>query len=345
MPSGSYLSENIAGACRSLGFDYVLDTNFSADLTIMEEAHELQKKIEGKVNLPLFTSCCPAWVKYVEIFYPSLINHLSTTRSPIVMQGAMVKTYFAQKNGIDPHNIIHVAIAPCTAKKYEITREELTTNGMRSTDFVITTNELSIMLNSRNIDFSAGKGSFDSLMGTASGGGKLFGNTGGVMAAAIRTAHFNITGKNPPMNLVELNNIWGLSGIKSAEVNIDGVTLKVAVCYEMRNAQLLLEQVKDGTCEYDFIEVMSCPGGCVGGAGQPALNIANLEDRIRALESADSRATTRFCHENPEVISIYKEFLGKPGGPVAEQYLHTHYFDKSDLLIPVLEERQPEPVM
>ena len=127
--------------------------------------------------------------------------------------------------------------------------------------------------------------------------------------------------------------------------NIDGVTLKVAVCYEMRNAQLFLEQVKDGTCEYDFIEVMSCPGGCVGGAGQPALNIANLEDRIRALESADSRATTRFCHENPEVISIYKEFLGKPGGPVAEQYLHTHYFDKSDLLIPVLEERQPEPVM
>ena len=345
MPSGSYLSGNVIGACRNIGFDYVLDTNFSADLTIMEEAHELQKRIEGKINMPQFTSCCPAWVKYVEIFYPSLINHLSTTKSPIGMQGAMVKTYFAQKNGIDPQNIIHVAIAPCTAKKYEITREEHTTNGMQSTDFVITTNELAIMLKSRNVDLPSVIDSFDPLMGTASGGGKLFGNTGGVMTAAIRTAHFNITGKNPSSDLVELREVQGLSGMKSADVNIDGTTVKVAVCYEMRNAKQLLDQVADGTCEYDFVEVMSCPGGCVGGAGQPAASTANLEDRIRALESADFQAETRFCHENPEVISIYKEFLGQPGGPVAEQYLHTHYFDKSNLLVPVLAERQLEPVM
>ncbi|MBN2862332.1 MAG: hypothetical protein JXN62_04160, partial [Bacteroidales bacterium] len=171
IPSGSYLSEDIAGACRNLGFDHVLDTNFSADLTIMEEANELQRRIMEGGNMPQFTSCCPAWVKYVEIFYPSLVKHLSTTRSPISMQGAMVKTYFAQKNGIDPQNIVHVAITPCTSKKFEITREELVTNGMRSTDIAITTNELALMLKSRNIDLTARKDSYDMLMGTASGAG------------------------------------------------------------------------------------------------------------------------------------------------------------------------------
>lgn len=340
MPAGSYLSGNIISACRSIGFDYVLDTNFSADLTIMEEAHELQKRIEEKASMPQFTSCCPAWVKYVEMYYPSLINHLSTTKSPIGMQGTLVKTYFAQKNELDPENIIHVAIAPCTAKKYEITREELGINGMPSTDFVLTTNELAMMVKSRDVDLSSADGTFDPLMGTASGGGKLFGNTGGVMTAAIRTAHFNITGKNPSGDLIELKDVQGLSGMKSAEVNIDGTTVKVGVCYEMRNAQPLLEQIIAGTCDYDFIEVMACAGGCVGGAGQPALTPEILASRIKALESADSQATTRFCHENPEIKAIYKEFLGEPGGPVAEQYLHTEYFDKSSLLEPALAENR-----
>lgn len=345
IPSGSYLSEDITGACRNLGFDYVLDTNFSADLTIMEEAHELQKRIQGKNNMPQFTSCCPAWVKYVEIFYPSLVSHLSTTRSPIGMQGAMVKTYFAQKKGIDPKNIIHVAIAPCTAKKYEITREELMTNGMRSTDIAITTNELAMMLKSRNVELSARKEPFDQFMGTASGAGKLFGTTGGVMSAAIRTAHFNITGKNPPADLLDLKQIQGLEGMKTATVNIGGTPLKVAVCYEMRNAQVLLDQVASGSCEYDFIEVMSCKGGCIGGAGQPTSDINNLEARIKALNTVDSQAATRFCHENPEIISIYKDFIGKPGSTVSEQYLHTHFTDKSSLLEPILAQMQLEPAV
>ena len=343
MPAGSYLSENIVAACRDIGFDFVLDTNFSADLTIMEEAHELQKRIEGKVNMPQFTSCCPSWVKYLEIFYPSLIKHLSTTRSPISMQGAMIKTYFAQKKGINPANIVHVAITPCTSKKYEITREELTTNGQRSTDFAITTNELALMLKSRNIDLSAKKDNYDQFMGTSSGGGKLFGSTGGVMSAAIRTAHFNMTGKNPSADLLQLNEIQGLNGLKSAKVNIGGSSLNVAVCYEMRNAQVLLEQVANGTCSYDFIEVMACKGGCIGGAGQPTSDTSTLEARIRALNTADSQAATRFSHENPEIISIYKDFIGEPGSEVSEQYLHTHYTDKSALLEPILAQMEPEP--
>lgn len=342
MPSGSYLSENIIGACRNLGFDFVLDTNFSADLTIMEEAHEFQQRLKGGFHIPQFTSCCPAWVKYVEIFYPSLVNNLSTTRSPVIMQGSMVKTYFAKKHCIDFKNIVHVIITPCTAKKYEITREELTTDGMPCTDIAITTHELALMLKSRNIDLLAQKDSYDSLMGTASGGGKIFGNTGGVIRAALRTVYFNITGKNPPPDLVELNQIQGLNGLKSATVNIGDITLNVAVCYEMRNAKILLDQAMNGSCDYDFVEVMACKGGCVGGAGQPPSGANNLEDRIRALNSADVNAATRFCHENPEILTIYKDFLGEPGGKIAKQYLHTHYTDKSNLLVPVLEDKEVE---
>jgi iron-only hydrogenase group A len=342
MPSGSYLPENIVGACRAIGFDYLLDTNFSADLTIMEESNELQKRIQEKAELPQFTSCCPAWVKYVEIYYPSLLKHLSTTRSPIIMQGAMVKSYFANKKGIDPKNIIHVAITPCSAKKYEITREELTTDSMPSTDIAITTNELAIMLKSRNIDLVNQKGKYDSLMGSASGGGIIFGNTGGVMRAALRTVHYNITGKNPPADLLELKQIQGLSGLREATVQIGKVSLNVAVCYEMRNAKVLLDQVMNGSCKYNFIEVMACQGGCIGGAGQPA-NETNLELRMSALNSADSKAATRYSHENPEVKAIYKDFIGSVGGTKAEKYLHTSFNDKSSLLLPVLVEKQLEP--
>ncbi|MZP54621.1 MAG: iron hydrogenase, partial [Bacteroidales bacterium] len=217
--------------------------------------------------------------------------------------------------------------------------------GLRSTDIAITTNELAIMLKSRNVELSARKEPFDQFMGTASGAGKLFGNTGGVMSAAIRTAHFNMTGKNPAADLVELKQIHGLEGLKTATVNIGGKALKVAVCYEMRNAQILLDQVASGSCEYDFIEVMSCKGGCIGGAGQPTSDINNLEARIKALSTADSQAATRFCHENPEIISIYKDFIGKPGGTISEQYLHTHFTDKSSLLEPILAQMQLEPAV
>jgi ferredoxin hydrogenase len=331
LAKGLFLIENIVGSCRAAGFDYVLDTNFSADLTIIEEAYELQKRIQESTLIPQFTSCCPAWVKYVEIYYPSLLDYISTVRSPIGMQGSLVKSYFAQKNGLDPNNIIHVAVAPCSAKKYEITREELTTDGLPSNDIVITTKELALLLKSRNIDLTAQTGSFDSLMGAASGAGIIFGNTGGVMRAALRTAYFNITGVNPPASLLELQEIQGLNGLKQATVTIGEAKLKVAVCYEMRSAELLLDQVRNGNCSYDFIEVMACKGGCVGGAGQPTTNSV-IEKRIRALNIADMEATTRYCHENPEIASIYSDFLGEAGSHMAKKYLHTTYSDKSYML-------------
>ncbi|MCX6279510.1 MAG: [FeFe] hydrogenase, group A [Bacteroidetes bacterium] len=331
LEKGSFMLENMVGACRAAGFDYVLDTNFSADLTIMEEAWELQRRITEKVNIPQFTSCCPAWVKYVEIFYPSLLKYLSTVKSPISMQGSMVKSYFAQKKGIDPRDIIHVAVTPCSAKKYEITREELSIDSLRSADFVITTNELSKLFTSRNIDLTAQTGSFDSFMGAASGAGIIFGNTGGVTRAALRTVYYNITGANPPDNLLELQQIQGLTGLKEAQVSIGATNLNVAVCYEMRNAQKLLEQVMNGSCKYHFIEVMACKGGCVGGAGQPA-GSSTIQKRIGALNMADQQAPTRYCHENPEIKAIYKDFLGTTGGTEAKKYLHTTYNNKSHLL-------------
>jgi iron-only hydrogenase group A len=331
MAAGSYLVGNMVGACRSVGFDYVLDTNFSADLTIMEEAGELQKRIQQKADLPQFTSCCPAWVKYVEIYYPSLLANLSTVRSPIAMQGSLVKSYFAQKTGIDPRKIVHVAITPCSAKKYEITREELVTDGLRGTDIVITTRELAKLLKNRKVSLTAQTGNFDSLMSAASGAGIIFGNTGGVMRAALRTAYFNITGTNPPGNLLELRQIQGLTGLKEAKVAIGSATLNVAVCYEMRNAKVLLNQVINSTCKYDFVEVMACKGGCVGGAGQPA-GSSKIEKRISALNSADVQATSRFCHENPEIKAIYSDFLGEVSSPTAKKYLHTTYNDKSFML-------------
>jgi ferredoxin hydrogenase len=331
MDAGSYLVGNMVGACRSAGFDYVLDTNFSADLTIMEEAGELQKRITQKAGMPQFTSCCPAWVKYVEIYYPSLLPNLSTVRSPIAMQGALVKSYFAQKTGIDPSKIVHVAITPCSAKKYEITRDELITDGLRGTDIAITTRELAKLLKNRNVKLTAQTGDFDSLMSAASGAGIIFGNTGGVMRAALRTAYFNITGTNPPGNLLELRQIQGLTGLKEAKVAIGSTTINVAVCYEMRNAKVLLNQVLNGTCKYDFIEVMACKGGCVGGAGQPA-GSSRIEKRISSLNSADLMASTRYCHENHEIKAVYNDFLEGVGSQEAKKYLHTTYNDKSFML-------------
>ncbi len=331
MDAGSFILENMVGACRAVGFDYVLDTNFSADLTIMEEAGELQKRLEENINIPQFTSCCPAWVKYVEIYYPSLLPYLSTTKSPVSMQGAMVKSYFAEKSGLNPQNIIHVAITPCSAKKYEITRDELDINGLKGTDIVITTNELAKLLKMRNINLSAQSAHFDSFMGTASGAGIIFGNTGGVTRAALRTAYFNITGTNPPENMLDLQQVQGLTGLKEAQVTIGKTVLNVAVCYEMRNAQKLLEQVMKGSCKYHFIEVMACKGGCVGGAGQPAIT-SIIQKRISALNTADTQASTRYCHENPDIKAIYNEFIGEVGGPTAKQFLHTTYNNKSNLL-------------
>jgi iron-only hydrogenase group A len=331
MDAGSFIVENMVGACRAVGFDYVLDTNFSADLTIMEEAGELQKRIQENVNIPQFTSCCPAWVKYVEIYYPSLLSYLSTAKSPVSMQGSMVKSYFAQKMGINPLNIVHVAITPCSAKKYEITREDLNIEGIKTTDIAITTNELAKLLKMRNVNLTSQTANFDSFMGTASGAGIIFGNTGGVTRAALRTAYYNNTGINPPENMLELQQVQGLTGLKEAQVTIGETVLNVAVCYEMRNAKKLLEQVMNGTCKYHFIEVMACKGGCIGGAGQLA-GSSKIQKRISALNTADRQASTRYCHENPEIKAIYNDFIGPLGGPIAKKFLHTTYNSKSNLL-------------
>jgi iron only hydrogenase large subunit-like protein len=215
---------------------------------------------------------------------------------------------------------------------------------MPSTDIALSTNELAIMLKSRNIDLASQNGTYDSLLGSSSGAGMIFGSTGGVMSAAIRTVHYNITGKNPSDDLLKINDIQGLSGLKEATVHIGKSSIDVAVCYEMRNAKMLLDQVMNGSCKYNFIEVMACQGGCIGGAGQPA-NSSNLEMRINALNNADSKAAIRFSHENPEVKALYKDFLGKVGGRKAEKYLHTSFNDKSGFLLPELADKKLEPAV
>jgi ferredoxin hydrogenase len=334
MAAGSYLPGNLTGACKKLGFDYVLNNNFSADLTVIEEAYELQKRIENKSKFPQFTSCCPAWVKYVEMYYPALTPHLSSAKSPFSMQGALIKTYFADKMKINPSDIVHVAIAPCTAKKYEILRDELSTDNLRSTDIEITTNELAMMLRDKNIQLLSEKGKYDSLMGKSSGAAAAFGNTGGVMTAALRTAYFNMTGSNPSPDFVKLTDVEGEDGIKEATAVIGDKKLNVAVCYEMRNAKKILDQVKAGTCKYDFVEVMACKGGCVGGAGQPAKSAGDLEKRMNALKQADVNSSTRFSHQNPDIKKLYKQLLKNPGSIKSEELLHTTYLDKSSLLVP-----------
>lgn len=327
LPAGSFVEGSMVAALRALGADYVLDTNFSADLTIMEEATELVSRIAGKEKpLPQFTSCCPAWVKFVETFYPSFIPNLSSAKSPIGMQGPTVKTYFAAKHGIDPKRIVNVAVTPCTAKKFEIRRPELP--GM---DCVITTRELAQWMREDGVDFaSLNPSAYDSLMGPASGAGVIFGNTGGVMEAAVRTAYFLITGENPPADLVSLSAVRGMDGIREASLTIGEIPVRVAVVHGTENARQLLRRLEDGhSADYDFIEVMTCRGGCIGGGGQPKTTIPPSDDtlssRIAALYTKDEASAVRFSHENPDILQVYKDYYGEPGSELAEEQLHTVY--------------------
>lgn len=342
MANGSFVEGKMITALRSLGADYVLDTNFAADLTIMEEASELVSRItEKSAPLPQFTSCCPAWVKFVETFYPDYRSHISSAKSPIGMQGPSIKTYFAKQMGIDPKKIVNVAVTPCTAKKFEIRREEMNASAryhneesMRDMDYVITTRELATWMKEEGIQLGGlPDGSYDSLMGTASGAGVIFGNTGGVMEAAARTAYYLITGENPPKDYYTLVPVRGVDGIKSATVSIGGVTLRIAVIHEIKNAVPVLEQLKAGECPYDFIEVMTCRGGCIGGGGQPKTEVPMSDmvrfARIASLYNRDSSMTLRLSHENPDIVKIYEEFYGKPLSGEAEEMLHTAYFDRS----------------
>jgi ferredoxin hydrogenase len=339
---GAFVQEKMVAALRALGADYVLDTNFAADLTIMEEASELVDRIVNKSKpLPQFTSCCPAWVKFVETFYPDLLPHVSTAKSPIGMQGPTVKTYFAASREIDPTKIVNVAVTPCTAKKFEIRRDEmcdaageLDIKGLRDMDHVITTRELAAWLEEEGVDFGALEGSdYDELMGAASGAGVIFGNTGGVMEAAARTAYSFVAGENPGEAFLNLTPVRGMDGVRSAEADLAGTPVRVAVAHGIANAKQVLDDLVAGNCEYDFIEVMCCRGGCIGGGGQPKTEIPMSDEirqsRIAALYKKDDEMALRFSHENPDIIAVYEQYYDAPLSERAERMLHTMYHSRS----------------
>lgn len=342
MEEGSLVEGKMVALLRKLGFDYVLDTNFAADLTIMEEASELIKRIQEKKPLPQFTSCCPAWVKYVETYYPDWKEHLSTAKSPISMQGPTIKTYFAKERNLNPKQIVNVALTPCTAKKFEIRREEFHAaadyhgvEDMKDMDYVLTTRELAKWAKEEGIDFiHLEEASYDSLMSEASGGGILFGNSGGVMEAALRTAYHLLTHEAPPDDLLSFEPVRGLEGIKECIVAIGNLKLNLAVVYGTANAKILMEKLKNGTAQYDFMEVMTCPGGCIGGGGQPKeyLNRSETvhESRMKSLYQKDANRAIRSSYENPEIIQLYERFYGEPCKELAEKMLHTFYLDRSN---------------
>ena len=342
MEPGAFVEGKMVALLRALGVDYVLDTNFAADLTIVEEASELVRRIQTQDRpLPQFTSCCPGWVHFAELYAPELLPHLSTAKSPIGMQGPTVKTYFAKQMGLDPKQIVHVALTPCTAKKFEIRREEMHAaaeyhgvEGMRDTDQVITTRELARWAKAAGIDWTALEDSpYDSLMGKASGAGVIFGNTGGVMEAALRTAYEYLTGQSAPEALLQLNPVRGYEGVREAQVPIGNLTVQVAVVYGTANARAFLQRMRESGKQYHFVEVMACPGGCIGGGGQPKDLTRNVDEtrqrRIAALYQRDSAMTLRTSHENPEIKAVYEAFYGQPLSPLAEQMLHTTYQNQS----------------
>ena len=345
MEDGSFMQGKMVALLRKLGVNFVLDTCFAADLTIVEEASELVERVtKNTAPLPQFTSCCPAWVKYVETYYPEMIPNLSTAKSPIGMQGPTIKTYFAKKQGIDPNAIVNVALTPCTAKKFEIRRDEMNASakhngidGMRDMDYVITTRELAKWAKEEGIDFAALEDSeYDNFMGDASGAGIIFGNTGGVMEAALRTAYEFITKEKSPEELFNLTPVRGYEGVKEATLKIGDTDINIAVVYGTANASKVIEAIKSGEKKYHFVEVMICPGGCIGGGGQPKDIMKDKDEvrksRIAALYSRDEALTVRRSHENPEIKALYEEFYGEPLSELAEKMLHTLYTDRSEIL-------------
>lgn len=342
LPYGSLVTGQMVASLRKLGFSKVFDTNFAADLTIVEEANELVERIENKGTLPMITSCSPGWIKFIEHFFPSSLPHLSTCKSPQQMFGAIAKTYYAEQAGIDPRNIVVVSIMPCTAKKFEARRPEMDdafrywkeklhlseNEHFYDVDYVLTTRELARMFKEVGIDFSnLPEEEFDSPLGVSTGAGVIFGATGGVMEAALRTAYEVITGSQ--LTNVDFVAVRGMEGIKEAEIDLNGTRLKVAVAHTLSNARTLLEQIENGTSPYTFIEVMTCPGGCLGGGGQPIPT--DEEIRLKRAESIyleDKNKPIRKSHENPEIQYLYRHFLQKPLSEKAHHLLHTHYVER-----------------
>lgn len=341
---GTRVTGKMVSALKRLGFDSVLDTNFTADLTIMEEGTELLTRLkralvddDADVALPMATSCSPGWVKYIEHKYPEYLPNLSTCKSPQQMFGALAKTYYAKKVNVAPENIVSVSIMPCTAKKFEANRPEMKDSGYKDVDFVLTTRELAVMIKQAGIEFEKlNDESFDSMMGIGSGAGVIFGASGGVMEAALRTAYEIVTGREVPFDNLEITPVRGLEGVKEATIKIEGtveawsflegVELKCAITNGLENAHQLMEAIKRGDKFYHFIEIMACPGGCLGGGGQPfPVDNEIRQQRMNAIYDEDRHLPIRKSHENPEIIQIYKEFLENPLSHKSHKLLHTSF--------------------
>jgi NADP-reducing hydrogenase subunit HndD len=329
LPIGSIVTGKLVTALKLLGFHYVFDTDFTADLTIIEEGHELLHRVTNNGVLPMITSCCPGWINYAEQRYPSILSHISTCKSPQQMFGALAKTYFTKIIQKEPKDVIVVSIMPCTAKKYEAKRDEMKLDGIhQDVDIVLTTRELSKMLDQMGVDFAKlDETPFDNPFGITTGAAAIFGATGGVMEAALRTVYEVVN--HQPLESIELTEVRGLDGIKETSVELGGNVYRFAVAHSLANAKTLVDQVSNGTSPYTFIEIMCCPGGCIGGGGQPYGTIQKTRrDRIEATYHLDQSMPLRKSHESPAVKEIYRAFLGEPLGELSHKLLHTHYHSR-----------------
>jgi iron-only hydrogenase group A len=344
---GERVTGKMVTALKQLGFNSVLDTDFTADLTIMEEGTELLGRLkkalvdkDKSAAFPMFTSCSPGWIKFIEHKYPEFLPNLSTCKSPQQMFGALAKTFYAKKRNIDPSKVVSVSVMPCTAKKFEADRPEMRSSGYKDIDYVLTTRELAVMIKQAGIDFrNLPESNYDSIMGESTGAAVIFGSTGGVMEAALRTVYEIVTGREVPFNNLNITPVRGMEGVKEATVKIEGCVndwkflegaeLKVAIGHGLANANKIMKLTREGKAPYHFVEIMGCPGGCIGGGGQPIpTSMAIRSKRMGASYSEDEHMTLRKSHENPEVISIYKEYLEKPNGHKSHELLHTHYVER-----------------
>lgn len=342
LPSGTLVTGKMVAALRRIGFKYVFDTDFAADLTIMEEGTELLGRLkthlagESNAKLPMLTSCCPGWVNFLEHNFPDLLHIPSTAKSPQQMFGAIAKTYFADKIGVDRKDLIVVSVMPCLAKKYECQRDEFKVDGNPDVDFSMTTRELADFIKQFNIDFlNLPDEEFDQPLGESTGAGVIFGNTGGVIEAACRTAYELFTGKK--LKTIEFESLRGIEGVRSAQIDFDGLQLNIGIAHGLSNARKLLDEVRIGKSNYHAIEIMACPGGCIAGGGQPYHhgNSEILRNRREAIYKEDESKSLRKSHENPYILKLYKDFLGEPCGPKSHQLLHTAYHDKSNNIVTI----------
>ena len=344
---GQRVTGKMVAALKRLGFDSVLDTDFTADLTIMEEGTELLTRlkhvlVDGRtdVALPLTTSCSPGWIKFIEHTYPDYLKNVSTCKSPQQMFGALAKTYYTTRRKLDPKKVVSVSIMPCTAKKYEADSPEMRSSGYKDVDYVLTTRELARMIRQAGVNFDRlGEEKYDSIMGDSSGAAVIFGATGGVMEAALRTAYELVTGREVPFDNLNITPVRGMEGVREASVKIEGclddwkflegATLKCVVAHGLKNAREVMDKIKSGKADYHFVEIMACPGGCLGGGGQPIPTNAKIRDaRAKAIYAEDMGMEIRKSHENPEIVEIYKDFLGAPNSHKSHELLHTHYVER-----------------